>query len=143
MNQLERGLEVRDTPRGLVVTVPDDEFRGGSLNGDVDSRLANVASVVAAYPGLSVDVEGHTDSAASEATGVARERAEAVRATLIDRGLAPNAVRARSMGSSHLVASNASQVGRMQNRRVEIVISGPAIIGSLPTWDHPYALRVQ
>jgi flagellar motor protein MotB len=142
MNQLERGLEVRDTPRGLVVTVPDDEFRGASLNGDVHSRLANVASVLAAYPGLSVDVEGHTDSAGYQSDGIARQRAEAVRIALIDRGLHPDAVHARSMGTSRLVASNATSNGRMQNRRVEIVISGPAVIGSRPTWDHPYALRL-
>lgn len=140
LHELSGALLTTDTPRGLVVTLPDADFRGGSLNPVVAGSVARVASVVAAHPGLSVDVEGNCDSAGPEAEGMARQRAEAVRSALLQNGLTPNIVDARAMGNSRLIASNASPSGREQNRRVEIVIVGSAI-GSLPYWDKPYSLN--
>lgn len=138
LRELNSGIATTDTPRGLVVTLSDADFRGGSLNPVIAGGLARVASIVAAHPGLMVDVEGNCDSTGSEA--VARERAEAVRSALLQNGLSTNQVDARGLGNSRPVASNATASGREQNRRVEIVIVGSAI-GSLPYWDKPYSLN--
>jgi len=140
--QLNGALGARDTPRGLVMTVPDADFRGASLNPAIGAGLSRIASIVAANPGLSVDVEGNADSPGAEAANIARQRAEAVRAVLIDSGLRPDSVSARSLGDSRLIVGNATAAAREQNRRVEIVISGSAI-GSLPYWDKPYSLNVR
>ena len=61
MQQLNSALPARDTPRGLVITVPDADFRGSALHPAIASRLTAVASILAVQPGLSVDVEGHAD----------------------------------------------------------------------------------
>ena len=133
-------FEARDTPRGLVVTVPEADFRAGSLNPAIAGSLGRIAQVIAAHPGLSVEVEGNCDASNAAAESVASQRAAAVRAALIQAGLPSSSVDARSLGSSRLIASNASPSGREQNRRVEIVVVGSAI-GSLPYWDKPYSLN--
>jgi len=138
--ELNGAMGATDTPRGLVVTVPDNDFQGASLNPNVNAGLARVASIVAAHPELAVKVEGNSDSDSAGAADMARQRAEAVRAALVQNGLRPDAVHAEGLANSRLIASNSSDGGRQRNRRVEIVISGSAI-GSLPYWDKPYALN--
>lgn len=140
LRQLNGALEARDTPRGLVVTVPEADFHGSSLNPVISGSLARIAQIVAAHPGLSVEVEGNCDSPGAAGESMSYQRAETVRAALIGSGLSSSSIDARSLGSSRLIASNASPSGREQNRRVEIVIVGSAI-GSLPYWDKPYSLN--
>jgi outer membrane protein OmpA-like peptidoglycan-associated protein len=140
LEQLNGVAATRDTPRGLVVTIPDAEFTGPALRGGATSQVARVAAILAANPGLRVEVEGHTDSAATDA--LASRRAEAVRGVVLGGGLPSNAVIARGMGSTHPLTSNASAAGRVQNRRVEIVIAGDPI-GPMPFWDRSYTLSVR
>jgi outer membrane protein OmpA-like peptidoglycan-associated protein len=132
------GVEItRDTPRGIVVTVPDMSFSGPQLKGTSTEQVARVARILAAQPGLRVQVEGYTDSGNSE--GLSARRAEAVQGVLLGAGLPPNMVSTRGLGDSRPLASNASPSGRIENRRVEIVISGGSL-GSLPYWEHAYSL---
>ncbi|HYW48293.1 MAG TPA: OmpA family protein [Bryobacteraceae bacterium] len=142
LRDLSAAADTRDTPRGLVVTLPDSVFRGTALAPSAYGSLSRVASIVAAQPGLYVQVEGNTDSSGSaprdEQTSYAR--AEAVRDALLRSGAPANAVAARGLGSSRPLVSNASPSGREQNRRVEITISGDPI-GGLPYWDKTYSLR--
>jgi len=124
----------RDTPRGLVVTVPDTSFDGHSVRTATADILARLASV-AMQPGLRVAVEGYSDSAAN--ASIAERRAEAVRDALVRRGVNAGMISSRSFGDQRPLTSNASPGGRIENRRVEIVISGDPI-GSLPLWDRSY-----
>ena len=50
LQELNGALTARDTPRGLVVTVPETDFRGAMLDPAISSRLARLASVLAANP---------------------------------------------------------------------------------------------
>ncbi len=136
-DQLNGVLATRDTPRGLVVTVPDRAFSGAALRGNSLNDAARVGALVAAYPGLRVDVEGHTDAENTEA--LSSRRAAAVRDVLLAQGLPPNFVFSRGYGDSRPFVANTTEIGREQNRRVEIVISGDTI-GNLPLWDNPYPL---
>ena len=122
------------------MTIPDAEFNGPELRGVATGQVARVASILAAHPGLRVEVEGNTDSAATEA--LASRRAEAVRGVVLGGGLPANAVTARGLGNSRPLTSNASASGRVENRRVEIVISGDTI-GTMPFWDRSYTLSVR
>lgn len=140
LRELNGALEARDTPRGIVVVVPDADFNGTALNPAVSASLSRIASDVQAHPGLTVEVDGNTDTAGNQAAGVAYVRAEAVVAGLVHSGMPANLVSARSLGNGQPVASNGTASGREQNRRVEIVISGPPI-GSMPYWDRPYSLN--
>jgi outer membrane protein OmpA-like peptidoglycan-associated protein len=140
LEQLNGVAITRDTPRGLVVTIPDAEFNGPELRGAATGQIARVAAIVAAQPGLRVEVEGNTDSAATEA--LSWRRAEAVRGVVLGGGLPSNAVTARGLGTTRPLTSNASAAGRVENRRVEIVITGDPI-GVMPFWDRSYTLSVR
>ncbi len=112
-------LTTRDTPRGVVVTVPSTEFEAGKLRPDTSEKVAQVAAMVVAHPGVKVVVEGYSDSGNGED---AQSHAQAVRDKLIDTGVAPETARAVGYVKARLAAS-----ARVDNGRVEIVISGPAI----------------
>lgn len=129
--QLSRLLETRDTEQGLVVSLSDLLFPSGkaTLLPATREKLARVAGILLAYPGVRVAVEGHTDSTGAEAVNLrlSRRRAEAVRDCLIRQGLSPDAVAARGHGSGLARASNETVAGRQQNRRVELLLTGPGI----------------
>jgi flagellar motor protein MotB len=138
LEQLNGLLSMRDTPRGLVATVPDSDFSGSLLRPGIFDQLARVATIVEAHPGLRIDIEGNTDSAATE--DLSSQRAESVRRALIAQGLPEGSVSARTLGDSHPIGPNSSLTGRQANRRVEIVISGNPI-GNFPFWDRSYTLN--
>jgi outer membrane protein OmpA-like peptidoglycan-associated protein len=137
LDSLNGALSARDTARGLVATVPDSDFTGAELHPGVDTELAKVAGILKQHAGLHAEVEGNSDT---DATALAaRERADAVRRTLIAQGAPAAAVTARGLGNSSPIGPNSSSEGREANRRVEIVISGDPI-GNMAFWDKPYAV---
>jgi outer membrane protein OmpA-like peptidoglycan-associated protein len=129
--QLDRLLETRETDRGLVVSLSDLLFPTGraSLSTATREKLAKVAGVLLPYPGVRVSVEGHADATGRAAFNqrLSLLRAQAVRDYLLRQGLAPEAVTAKGFGSALAQASNETPAGRQQNRRVELVLTGPAI----------------
>ncbi|MFN3597801.1 MAG: OmpA family protein [Rubricoccaceae bacterium] len=92
------------------------------------ATLDAVGEVIARYPSLRIAVDGHTDSVGSDATNdpLSLRRAESVRAYLLERfpEIAPERLVARGFGSRQPVASNATDLGRTLNRRVEFVVLG-------------------
>jgi flagellar motor protein MotB len=137
LGQLNSVLLTRDTPRGLVVTIPDASFGGTEPRGLVSSQMGRVVAVLQAYPGLQVAVEGYSDSATTGSQAL--KRAESVRRMLIGHGLAADRSSARGLGDSRPLVSNSSPAGREQNRRVELVIAGDSI-GTVASWDRTYSL---
>ena len=144
LQELNSGLPSRDTPAGLVVTMPDTDFRGTALSPNVYSSLSRIASVVARHPGLYVWVDGHTSDGGNEARDqqFSYERAAAVREALVRSGVPANSISARGQGSRRPTVSNSSEWGREQNRRVEITISGDPI-GTVASWDRTYPVAPQ
>jgi len=136
----QSGFQTLDTPRGLVVLIPNSLLE--SAPEAVRSHLASVASAVLLYPALRIEVEGHTESGNSESAGTrfTQELAAHVRDKLVAQGITPASITAAGYGSTRPTASNQISVGRRQNRRVEVVISGDAI-GSMPVWDRTYTLE--
>lgn len=91
--------------------------------------LQNVVAMMKAYPGMTIELRGHTDS--TNSTGdpdfnqnLSQARAEAVRTALVARGIASGRVRAVGYGDTRPVATNTSAEGRARNRRTEFVITG-------------------
>jgi outer membrane protein OmpA-like peptidoglycan-associated protein len=82
-----------------------------------------------AYPDLRLEVDGHTDSVGSDAYNqqLSEKRAAAVRDYLVQQGLPTSSATVMGFGKTQPVASNATAVGRQQNRRVELVVSGEVI----------------
>ena len=139
VRQLSSSLPTIDSPRGLVVTLSDDLFRGGRLGEQAIGEVQQAALLLAAHPGLSVEVDGYTDDSVSpaQAENVSYGRAAAVRDELVRAGFPAAQIYARGCGSSRPVTSNATADGRRQNRRVEIVVSGDPI-GKMASWDRTY-----
>ena len=137
LDELDAVLPTLDTPRGLLVTVGDVDFNGAELSPVAAAQVGRIAGILATQPGLRVDVEGLSDSAANAATSLGR--AEVVERILLQNGLPRENVSARGLADARPIATNSTPNGRSQNRRVEIVIAG-APIGSLAAWDKPYDL---
>ena len=74
--------------------------------------------------GVSVVVEGHTDSTGSDANNQAlsQRRADSVRQYLVRKGVPAERLGARGFGESNPVASNDTADGRAMNRRVELEV---------------------
>jgi outer membrane protein OmpA-like peptidoglycan-associated protein len=131
LEQFNRILPTTDTPRGLKVNMADVLFDFGKYDLKPPAReaLAKMSGIVIAHPGLKLAVEGYTDSVGSDTFNLtlSQNRADTVRAYLVNQGLDPNTITATGYGKSNPVASNDTAEGRQQNRRVEIIISGEVI----------------
>jgi outer membrane protein OmpA-like peptidoglycan-associated protein len=118
VEQLNRVLMTQDTPRGLVVTMSDILFDVGSFQLKPTTReaLAKIAGILTWTPGLTLEIEGHTDSTGSEELNY-----------LVEQGIPPSNITGRGYASSRPVADNSTRDGRQRNRRVELIISGDII----------------
>jgi len=124
-------LETRDTARGLIVNMSDVLFDTAkySLRPGAREKLARVAGIISGHPGLKLDVEGHTDSVGGDDYNqqLSEHRATAVRDYLTHAGIPMDSVTAKGFGKTQPVASNETNAGRQQNRRVELIVSGEII----------------
>ena len=129
--QLNSILQTRDGARGLIVSMSDVLFETGkySLKPGAREKLAKVAGILLAYPGLNIEVGGYTDNVGGDAMNqtLSEHRAVSVRDYLVQQGVPTNSVSAKGFGNTLPVASNDNSAGRQQNRRVELVVSGEAI----------------
>ena len=85
--------------------------------------VEQMAALLAANPGLSVTVEGHTDSVGSPASNqtLSEQRAKAVVAAVVGRGISAGRMTAAGYGMTRPMADNSTDEGRARNRRVELV----------------------
>jgi outer membrane protein OmpA-like peptidoglycan-associated protein len=129
--QLNTILETRETARGLVVNVSDVlfDFDSANLKPGAREKIAHVATILRSHPDLKIQVEGHTDAVGSDGYNLrlSERRAESVRASMVQQGVNRDVVGTAGFGESQPVATNGTAVGRQQNRRVEIVVSGESI----------------
>ena len=129
--QLNKILQTRDSARGLIVSMSDVLFDTGkySLKPGAREKLAKVAGILLAYPGLNIEVGGYTDNVGGDAMNqtLSENRASSVRDYLMQQGVATNSVSSKGFGNTLPVASNENSAGRQQNRRVELLVSGEAI----------------
>jgi len=132
LRQFNMILETRDTARGLIINMSDVLFDTAkySLRPLARERLAKVAGILLGHPGLTLAVEGHTDSVGGEEYNqrLSEQRAGSVRDFLIQQGITEmNSVPAKGFGKSQPVATNDTAAGRQLNRRVELIVSGELI----------------
>lgn len=112
--------------RGQVMTLSGDAFASGQsqLKPEARANLQRVVEFVNRFPDKSVLIEGHTDSQGSANLNqvLSQKRAEAVRAALLQDGVAASRLTAVGLGKDRPIADNATSEGRARNRRVEIVV---------------------
>lgn len=113
---------------GFHVQIPvADGFASGSaqIRPALGRALDALAPALAAEPGVAVRVLGHTDSQGSEMVNLrlSISRAEAVVAWLQERGIALDRLTADGRGEADPLTSNATEEGRVRNRRIELILS--------------------
>lgn len=97
--------------------------------------LDEVAKGLKEHHRLKVELQGHTDSTGSAAynLGLSQRRADSVRDYLVSQGVSEGQLTTKGSGETQAVASNATQAGRLQNRRVLMrVLQNP---GDIPVKD--------
>ena len=131
LNQLNSILQTRDSARGLIVNMSDVLFDTGSytLKPGAREKLAKISGIVLAHPGLTLQIEGHTDSVGGDDFNqqLSERRADTVRDFLAEQGVPASSITAHGFGKTQPVASNDTPEGRQRNRRVELVVNGDAI----------------
>jgi outer membrane protein OmpA-like peptidoglycan-associated protein len=129
--QLNAILVTTETARGLVVNMSDVLFDTGKANikPGAQTSLVKIATILQLHPDLKIQVEGYTDSVGGDDYNqkLSESRANGVHDFLIKNGVSADNVTAQGFGKSNPVADNSTAAGRAQNRRVNLVVSGPSI----------------
>jgi len=123
--QLEN-LQLRQTESGVVVTLGDVLFESGEtqLRKDAMASLVEVVDLLQSEPDKKIRIEGHTDSTGDAETNlkISQKRADAVRDALVSLGVAAARITSKGMGEDFPIASNDTEEGRRQNRRVDVIL---------------------
>jgi outer membrane protein OmpA-like peptidoglycan-associated protein len=125
----KRNIEARETSRGVMVNLPSVNFQFDSADLTLDGRdrvnqIANIVKREA--PNRRITVEGHAsrESAAKEAYNqqLSERRANTVANSLERNGVDSGQISTRGLGTRSPIATNDTEEGRRQNRRVEVII---------------------
>ena len=126
------GVEVtRTADNQLKLNIPSDvsfDTNSATLKPELRSVLTTFATGLNQNPGLKVKAIGHTDNTGGDQVNgpLSLERADSVRDFLVDHGVASSRIEIDGRGSRQPAASNDTEAGRAQNRRVEILVSDTA-----------------
>ena len=122
-----QGSRIEIDRRGddIVLNMPSSVtfgFDSAELTADARSALNEVANVLTQYTDTRVNIAGHTDSTgdASYNQRLSERRAQSVGNYLSQNGVSSMRLNTMGYGANQPVASNATEQGRAQNRRVEI-----------------------
>ncbi|MES0489369.1 MAG: OmpA family protein [Leptospirales bacterium] len=119
-------LTIRKIEKGANIRLNNVFFSSGSntLTPDSFAELDRLAEILKSKSSLVMEVGGHTDNRGKSENNLtlSQQRAEAVVAYLIKKGVKKRQVVAKGYGHSEPLASNSSGSGRKQNRRVEFKV---------------------
>jgi outer membrane protein OmpA-like peptidoglycan-associated protein len=125
----KRNIEARETSRGVLVNLPsvNFEFDRADLTPDGRAKVDQIANIIRRdAPNRRVTVEGHAsrESAAQEAYNqrLSERRANTVADALERNGVNNKNISSQGLGTRAPIASNDTESGRQQNRRVEVII---------------------
>lgn len=140
--KLACGIELNIPENGIeaqVVTFIEDEskaidketwfnfdrltFATGSANLDMaksEEQLDNISEIMKCYPNAKIKIGGYTDNTGNEAANMtlSQNRANNVMAALVAKGVAAERMEAEGYGIAHPIATNDTEEGRAQNRRI-------------------------
>ncbi|MEM7269307.1 MAG: OmpA family protein [Pseudomonadota bacterium] len=131
--ELEKNLEgtgatVTNTGEELLVNLPESitfDFDRADIKPEFYDALGKVSSTLNNYEESLIDIVGHTDSVGSDEYNqrLSQRRADAVSSFMQGRGVISQRIVAYGQGETNPVATNDTESGRAQNRRVELIIS--------------------
>mgnify|MGYP000342585498 FL=1 len=124
---LNTGVQVQEANGQIYLIMPGNitfDSNDANIKPAFQPVLNSIAKVINEYSKTMVQVNGYTDSTGSAATNnsLSLMRANSISNYLRLRGVNGNRIVSNGYGSSNPIASNATAVGREQNRRVEIVL---------------------
>ena len=127
IEQTVPGAEVIPAGEGIIVKFDSGllfEFGKASLSAEAKQNINNLASSLNKYPNTNIMVIGHTDNVGSDPfnMNLSRDRAASVKSYAMVQGVNPGRLKTEGKGETEPIASNDTDAGRAQNRRVEIVI---------------------
>lgn len=132
---LYENLKVLARPEGVALVLTDELLfpsGGAELNATARKLLATISDVML-FMGAPVNVSGYTDDVGGESEGnymLSGDRALAVMEFFMERGLPPERFSASGYGPHWAIADNATEDGRAQNRRVEILLKTTPWLGA-------------
>jgi outer membrane protein OmpA-like peptidoglycan-associated protein len=121
------GAEVQRVGEGIQITFDSGllfDVNKAALKPETMANLDKLSESLKKYPDTDILVEGHTDSTGSEEHNLqlSNQRAQSVVNYLAGLGIAPTRFSIMGYGESQPVATNETEEGRQENRRVEVAI---------------------
>jgi len=126
------GRSARSTPQTrppqekLTLRGVHFSYNQSSIRPEDEPLLDEAADTLRAHPNVTIYVDGYTDARGTEDYNkkLSQQRAEAVAAYLVKAGIEAGRLIPRGLGKTNFLATNTTEDGRAQNRRVELVPSG-------------------
>lgn len=107
---------------GFITLYVNFDTNKSTIKPESTKTLDDAAEVLKTASTLSVDVNGHTDNVGTPEANMklSQDRANAVKAALVQRGVAADRMTAKGFGQTQPIADNRTEEGRAKNRRVEL-----------------------
>lgn len=119
-------IVLKPIKKGDIVIVNHLFFANNSTRilAESESALNDLKTFLTENPQLRIRIVGHTDNVGSDQFNLklSEGRAQSVKDALVKRGVAPERIETLGMGKRQPIATNDTEEGRAQNRRVELVI---------------------
>lgn len=114
--------EPTQVPRRLVLEGVNFDFDKATLRQEDRDIIDKNAADLKEWGDIKIEVSGHTDSVGTDRynMGLSLRRADTVRSYLISKGISADRLVAKGYGESQPIATNDTDEGRFQNRRVEL-----------------------
>ena len=118
----EKGCAQIEQPLARLEDVLFESGRA-TLTPRAKETLTELISILENNPDIRVRLEGHTDNVGNESSNemLSQKRAESIKAYLVSEGIDGSRIKTISMGESNPIATNETEQGRAQNRRVDIM----------------------
>jgi outer membrane protein OmpA-like peptidoglycan-associated protein len=122
------GAKVERVGEGIVVEFSEKilfGFNQSNLNATASSNLDKLTTILKEYPDTDIEIQGHTDSKGTDEYNMtlSEKRAGSVASYLRGKGIPSGRIRTKGYGETAPVASNETEDGRAQNRRVNFLIT--------------------
>jgi outer membrane protein OmpA-like peptidoglycan-associated protein len=122
------GAKVERVGEGIVVEFSEKilfGFNQSNLSANASSNLDKLTTILKEYPDTDIEIQGHTDSKGTDEYNMtlSEKRAGSVATYLRAKGISSSRIRTKGYGETAPVASNDTEDGRAQNRRVNFLIT--------------------
>lgn len=122
--------QIERTDTGIKFTFSSEvlfPINSSYLNEAAKKRIAAVANVIKDEQANNIRVEGHSDKTGTATYNkwLSEKRAVSVKNFLVSQGIAESRIKTAGLGDTKPVAYNKTPEGRLQNRRVEIILLKP------------------